>query len=179
MEGCQLEETSVEDVGTEPSAGERLLVATGKRAQQVLTKVLRLPVVSVKIAPPGIRRIRTNGAPTRHAPLGLQPGESVRVRPVADIHRTLNEKGQCGGLAYMPAMERFSGRTFVVRKRIERFFDERTRKMLKVKGVVILNDVFCEVGLVDRADYGGCDRSCFLFWKEDWLVRASDEGSPS
>lgn len=179
MEGCQLEETSIPNVGTEPSRGERLLIATGRRAQQVLTKVLRLPVVSVKVAPPGVRRARTNGPPVRHAPLGLQPGERVQVRAIADIHQTLDEKGQCAGLAYMPAMERFSGRTFAVRKRIDRFFDERTRTMLKVKNVVILNEVFCEVGLIDRADYGGCDRSCFLFWKEDWLERVSGEGSAS
>jgi hypothetical protein len=85
----------------------------------------------------------------------------------------LPEAGERIGLAYMPAMDRYTGQTFTVRKRIERLVDERTRSMLKVRDVVILEGVFCEVPLTSDVDYGGCQRTCFLFWKEDWLERVA------
>jgi hypothetical protein len=43
--------------------------------------------------------------------------------------------------------------------------------MLRVRDVVILDEVFCQPPREIESDYAGCDRSCFLFWKEDWLER--------
>jgi hypothetical protein len=110
--------------------------------------------------------------PARGTKLGLETGDRVRVRSVEEIQRTLDARGRCDGLAYIPSvMDRFSGGVFRVRRRVAQFFDERERRMLRVRDVVILEQVFCEPLRDDLAGWGGCDRSCFLFWKEAWLER--------
>ena len=43
--------------------------------------------------------------------------------------------------------------------------------MSKVRDVVMLDGVYCESAPYDRQDWAGCDRTCFLFWKEAWLER--------
>ncbi len=118
-------------------------------------------------------------APRRAAAvrLGLAPGERVRVKSAAEIRATLDDTGRCEGLGYMPdVMDAFCGRTFVVRKRVHQFFDERRWRLLKLRNVVILDGVFCEPPPNDQTDYAGCDRTCFLFWKEAWLERANADG---
>jgi hypothetical protein len=112
----------------------------------------------------------TPAAPDRRR-LALRPGERVRVRPEPEIRGTLDAQKRCGGLGFMGFMAGFCGGTYVVRKRVDRFFDERTRRMLRVRDVVILDEVFCQPPREIESDYAGCDRSCFLFWKEDWLER--------
>jgi hypothetical protein len=72
-------------------------------------------------------------------------------------------------------MGRFCGGIYTVRKRIDRYFDERTRRMLKLRNVVILDGVYCEPPSSGPHDYAGCTRSCFLFWKEAWLERVSSQ----
>ena len=52
-----------------------------------------------------------------------------------------------------------------------RFFDERTRRMLRLRDVVILDEAICAPPLEGAHDYAGCDRTCFFFWKEAWLER--------
>lgn len=123
----------------------------------------------------GLRSSEPPAAPSeqarcRPAPLGLRPGDRVRVKSREDIEATLAD-GRCAGLAFMAIQERFCGGEFTVHKRIERFFDERTRRMLKVRDIVILDEVYCEPPRDGYQDYAGCDRTCFLFWKEAWLER--------
>jgi hypothetical protein len=88
------------------------------------------------------------------------------------IRATLDPVGDCEGLGFMPIQAAFCGREFLVRKRVERFFDERTRRMLRIRNAVILDGVFCEPPAGGPDDYSGCHRTCFLFWKEAWLERA-------
>lgn len=110
--------------------------------------------------------------------LHLQPGERVRVRPVEEILRTLNDKGRFQGLGYMPAiMNPYCGRIFTVKKRVDRFFDERDWRMRKLRNVVILEDAFCEPRSDGPEDYAGCARTCYVFWKEAWLERAEGESA--
>ncbi len=123
----------------------------------------------------------SSGSPERRTPLDLQPGDRVRVRTRQDIARTLDRDGTCRGLGYIPeVMDRFSGGTHTVRRRVERFFDERNQKLMKLRGVVLLDGVFCEPRPDSSSPFAGCSRSCFLFWKEDWLERVGppDEESP-
>ena len=113
-------------------------------------------------------------APVRIDPLGLRPGERVRVKSVEEIRETLNDTGRCDGLEYMAwVQDDFCGRAFTVRKRIDRFFDERRRVMLKLRDVVILDEVFCEPDPKGTGPLAGCKKTCFLFWKEAWLERVS------
>ncbi len=102
----------------------------------------------------------------------LQAGELVRVRSVEEIARTLDADGRCDGMSYLGiVMDRYAGHTFTVRKRIEHFFDERNWKMLRLRDAVILDGAYCEPPLEAGVAWAGCSRSCFLFWKEDWLER--------
>jgi hypothetical protein len=111
-------------------------------------------------------------APVVPPPLRLQAGEWIRVKPFAEIRKTLDEVGDCEGMGFMPMQTQFCGAAFPVRRRVEHFFDERTRRMLQVKNTVILDGVYCEPPPTGQEDYAGCSRSCFLFWKEAWLERA-------
>lgn len=109
------------------------------------------------------------------ASLRLQAGERVRVKTVMEVARTLDTDGKHKGMTYLPAvMDRFAGRTFTVRKRVDHFFDERNWRMLHLSDSVILDEVFCEPEEHVDCEYAGCQRTCFLFWKEAWLERVGD-----
>jgi hypothetical protein len=91
------------------------------------------------------------------------------VLPIEAIRATLDAEGRLDGLNFKRPMEQYCGRTFRVMKRVRYVLDEHTRRMLKSKNVVLLENVICE----GQGVYGreGCDRSCFFFWKEGWLRR--------
>lgn len=122
----------------------------------------------------------STGAPALSPPasLGLKEGERVRVRSWEQIEATLDGDERTGGLAWMALQRQFCGGTYTVARQVERFFDERTRRMLKVKGVVLLEGVHCMPPKGGPEDYAGCQRMCLLFWKEAWLERVAD-GDPS
>lgn len=97
----------------------------------------------------------------------LQPGELVRVKSMKEIQKTLNGWNQLRGCSFMEEMRPFCGTTQTVLKRIDKFLDERDYLIKKCKGIIILDGVFCE----GTRDFGACDRTCFFFWREDWLER--------
>ncbi len=67
----------------------------------------------------------------------------------------------------MPEMVRFCGKKFRVSKRAEKTcFGSKPRRM---GNAVHLTDVRC-----DGSAHDGCQSSCLLFWREDWLKRVSD-----
>jgi len=116
--------------------------------------------------------------PVRHH-LGLQSGNIVRVKPMAKIRATLDSHGKCEGLGYMSVvMDLYCGGTYTVLKRVDRFFDERTQRMLKLNNVVILDRVYCEPEPHAEEGFAGCKRMCFLFWKEAWLKRMGPDELP-
>jgi hypothetical protein len=100
----------------------------------------------------------------------LKAGDLVRVRSLEEIEATLNHWRQLKGLSYMPEMARYSGTTQRVLKRMERFVDERDLMVKKSPGIILLEGVMCE----GTAEFGGCDRCCFHFWREEWLERIDD-----
>lgn len=67
----------------------------------------------------------------------------------------------------MPEMEQFCGSTQRIFKRVEKFLDERDYLMKKATGLYILDGVLCS----GTIDFGPCDRSCFFFWRTEWLER--------
>lgn len=113
----------------------------------------------------------TAAAPLR---VRLQAGDRVRVRSREDIERTLNQWRQVKGCAFMGEMFQFCGTEQRVMKRVQRFVDERDAQVYKANGLVLLENVICQ----GTADYGPCDRSCFYFWREEWLERI-DDGFPA
>jgi hypothetical protein len=101
--------------------------------------------------------------------LNLKPGDWVEVRSAREIFATLDAKGKLRGLAFTPEMMKFCGMKFKVYKKLEKIVLEATGEMRKIKTpTVLLEGVFC-----DGKAHGNCDRSCFCFWREEWLRRAS------
>ena len=120
------------------------------------------------------RYARLTGKPTRPtapaevlAATNLQAGDVVRVRAIEEIKATLDHWRQLKGCSFMAEMEQYCGTTQRVLKRVERFVDERDLRVKKAKGIVFLEGVFCR----GTADFGSCDRLCFLFWREEWLEK--------
>lgn len=100
--------------------------------------------------------------------LNLQPGELVQVKSLEAILKTLDSKGRHRGLVFTPEMVRHCGKQFRVFKRLELMFDEYHKSQRRLKNTVLLEGNFCTgTGL-------GCDRSCFLYWREVWLRRPGD-----
>lgn len=99
--------------------------------------------------------------------LSLRPGDLVRVRSRHEIEGTLNQWNQLKGCSFMEEMRPYCGTTHRVLKRVEKFLDERDYLLKKCKGILILDGVFCE----GTKDFGPCDRSCFYFWREEWLEK--------
>ena len=101
----------------------------------------------------------------------IKPGDLVRIKSKEEIKNTLDRWNRLHGCAFMEEMWPYSGNSHRVYKRIERFLDERDYLMKKCNGIVILESVFCE----GTRDFGPCDRSCFLFWREEWLEKLDDD----
>lgn len=103
--------------------------------------------------------------PEAPAPLGIVPGEWVRVKEAEGIRRTLDARGRFRGLAFGGEMERFCGRRMRVWKRVERILSEETGRLRSVRDTVLL-----EGGICDR--HWGCARGMPILWREAWLERA-------
>jgi hypothetical protein len=101
--------------------------------------------------------------------LNLQPGELVQVKSLEEILKTLDAKGRHRGLVFTPEMKQHCGKQFRVFKRLELMFDEYHKSQRRLKNTVLLEGNYCTgTGL-------GCDRSCFLYWREVWLRRVANE----
>lgn len=113
------------------------------------------------------RGTKPTALPANPAATPLQAGDWVRVRSREEIEATLNHWRQLKGCAFMPEQEQYCRTTQRVHKRMERFVDERDLRVKRSKGIILLEGVMCE----GTADFGSCDRSCFYFWREEWLEK--------
>lgn len=105
--------------------------------------------------------------PKRETAPGLKEGDLVRVRSLKEIFGTLDNQDKLLGLRFTPEMAKFCGKTFKAYKRIDKIIIETTGELRKIKTpTVLLEGVFC-----DGKAHGGCDRSCFCFWREVWLEK--------
>ena len=111
----------------------------------------------------GIRPLVTPPSLSEH----LQAGDTVRVRSEEEIGTTLNHWRQLKGCTLMPEMLAYCGTTQRVYRAMERFVDERDLRVKQSRGIVLLEGVMCQ----GTAEFGRCDRSCYLFWREEWLER--------
>jgi hypothetical protein len=102
--------------------------------------------------------------------LSLQPGDLVRVKSLDQILSTVNSQNMHRGMSFDAEMVPYCGRIFRVRDRVERFLDERTGLMRRLKTpAVILEGVVC-AGHYSNARWL-CPRSIFAWWREVWLER--------
>jgi hypothetical protein len=103
--------------------------------------------------------------------LGLRPGELVEVKTAEEIRKGLDARGKHRGLHFSEEMEEYCGRQFRVFKRIEKICMEgKEGEIRTLKDTVSLEGVICNGGS------RGCDRACFLFWREAWLKRVNGPG---
>ena len=108
---------------------------------------------------------------TKHQePLNLKIGEWVQIKSKEQILATLDDKGRCRGLGMMPEMWPLCGRVARVLKPVQRIVIETpdgadVQETRSMKHTVLLEGLTCD-GVRLR-----CDRTCFFFWREDWLIR--------
>jgi hypothetical protein len=113
------------------------------------------------------------GGPVPIKPLDLLPGELVRVKSHEEILATINERNWHGGLYFDVEMVPFCGRTFAVGSRVDRFIDEKTGRMRRLKTpAVILKDVACGSHFSKCRMF--CPRAIHPWWREEWLERVHE-----
>jgi len=128
----------------------------------------------------GFRRHSTGSNATRLAAAGaaptgaaetlvLQPGEFVEVKSIDEILATLNRNRRHKGLLWMSGMRKYCGKRYRVYRRVERIMLESNGELRNMKNTVLLEGAMC-----DGKAFGGCDRSCFHFWREAWLRRVPE-----
>jgi len=114
-------------------------------------------------------------SPARTEQLGLEPGEWVQVKSRPEITLTLNDKGRNRGLWFDREMLPYCGGTYRVRRRITRFIDERTAKMVELKNdCVTLEGVVCSGERSLRRWF--CPRLIYPYWRDGWLRRVEAPG---
>ncbi len=150
--------------------GRFLRVMTRAAVQEPLRKLGLVPEVHL----PGTRTARKNPEPT----LDLQPGERVQVKSKEDIAATLDAKGRNRGLWFDREMLPYCGGVFEVRRRVSRFVDDSSGKMIDLKSeAVTLQGVVCSGDLSLRRWF--CPRAIFPFWRESWLRRVDAGVTPA
>jgi len=97
----------------------------------------------------------------------FQPGDRVRIRSKEEIRSTLNRWNNLKGCTFLEEMWIYCETEQQVMKRVEKFLDERDYHVKKTSGTVLLSGVICHGSI----DFGKCDRSCFFFWRDEWLER--------
>lgn len=104
------------------------------------------------------------------ADLGLQPGDLVRVRPHQDILATIDKQTNNRGMGFDAEMVPYCGKVFRVRTRVEKFIDERTGYIRRMKTpAVILDGVYCQSRYSENRLF--CPRGIYAWWREVWLEK--------
>lgn len=92
-------------------------------------------------------------------------GDLVEVLSVQEILATLDDRGLLDGMPFMPEMQQYCGQHVRIFKVVTKICDtiDKTgfRRMTKT---VALEGLHCSGDF-----HGGCQASCLLFWKEQWL----------
>ena len=104
---------------------------------------------------------------TPAAELNLQPGEFVQVKSKNEIIATLNRGNRNRGLLFDSEMVRYCGGTHRVLKRVNQIVDEKTGKVLRMKGPCIILEGSACISEYHRL----CPRAIYHYWREGWLRR--------
>ncbi|HZK05971.1 MAG TPA: hypothetical protein VFC82_09005 [Actinomycetaceae bacterium] len=101
----------------------------------------------------------------------LVAGDWVRVRSLEEIEATLDHSRKLKGCSFAADMVQYCGTRQQVLKPVRRFVDERDLAIINTRGLVLLDGAMC----TGTPAYGPCDRSCFFFWREEWLEKLDVE----
>jgi hypothetical protein len=132
--------------------------------EEVLRRLHRFPALPVEP--------RGDGSAARNL-LHLRPGERVRVRSKREIAETLGANGKTRGLWFDREMLPYCDQTHTVKRRVERFIDERSGELVELDtDAVILEGVICG----GDVSYGRwfCPRAIYPWWRECWLERTEE-----
>lgn len=138
----------------------------------------RIQAVTGGVPFPRARGKVPRGQLTPRRDLGLRPGDWVRVRSYEEILETLDTGLSNRGLLFDAELVPFCGKVFRVSTCVERFIDEKSGQVRRMKTpAVILEGVTC------KALYSGqrmfCPRAIHSWWREIWLERVSIDASNS
>lgn len=97
----------------------------------------------------------------------IQPGDFVRIKTRKEIFATLDNRNRCGQVTFDDGMWAYCGTTQRVFKIVNKFIDENKWIMRKANNCVLLENVICN----GKSALGQCDRSCFYFWRKEWLEK--------
>jgi len=97
----------------------------------------------------------------------LKPGDRVRVKSKKEISKTLDGWKRYKGCRFMGEMWKYCGSTHTVFKKVNRMLDERTMRMKRCTNTYILDGLICD----GSWPFTQCDRSCFYFWRSEWLEK--------
>lgn len=127
----------------------------------------RIRYISNSIRSMTRKRSTVLGPGTNRLEASLSAGDLVRVRSKEEIRATLDQWNRLKGCDIMEEMWIYCDTTQRVFKRVEKFLDERDYLVKSCKGIVLLEGLICQ----GTVDYGPCDRSCYYFWREEWLEK--------
>lgn len=161
---CQIE--SIDEIAFE----DPISLKIEKSCRTIMRK---LGVVSIMR---GIRRRRNRKMSNRKSNLErvrlphshvFDAGRVVRIRSETQILQTLDDDGKLDGCRFMDEMWQYCGSRHKVLKRVKYFFDETSCTLRKTRNTVLLEGLQCSGNILHWRHR--CDRSCYYFWKEDWL----------
>jgi hypothetical protein len=99
----------------------------------------------------------------------LIAGDWVRIRTLEEIEMTLDHFQRLKGCSFAKEMTQYCGTNQKVLKSVERFVDERDLRIVRTKGIVILEGLTCQ----GMGSFGRCDRNCYFFWRVEWLEKVT------
>jgi hypothetical protein len=95
----------------------------------------------------------------------LLPGDTVHIRPLPEILATLDAQASLDGMPFQPEMMKFCGGEARVFRCLDKIYDYgRTKHMRRLEGCVLLSNLRC-----DGSAHDGCEATCYLIWKTEWL----------
>jgi hypothetical protein len=104
----------------------------------------------------------------------LRVGEWVEIQSKEEILQTLDKDGRLNGLPFMPEMLQYCGQRLQVYRRAHKTCDTATL----TGGRRMENTVHLDGARCSGTAHGGCQAGCLIFWKEAWLKRIDDPGTP-
>jgi hypothetical protein len=136
----------------------------------------RVQAVSGGVPFPRLKGRIPLGEDTPRSDLGLRPGDLVRVKSYEDILATLDTRLSNRGLSFDAELVPYCGKIFRVSTCVERFIDEKSGRMRRLKTpAVILDGVTCKALFSGQRMF--CPRSIHLWWREIWLERISKDAT--
>ncbi len=98
----------------------------------------------------------------------IEVGDLVRVRSKDEIAETLDAKGKLKGLWFDREMVPFCGREFRVERKVTKFIDEASGRMVELgSDCYMLEHVVCSGDLSHGRRF--CSRAIYPWWRTAWL----------